>query len=125
MVAANLTFNCTFFNFALLGCELFFLFNVNFVVSYKFYAASKDLMEFALHKRLPSERSKKMKRVILASIWAVSFGYFLFYLIYSGILVVKNRINTFLSLNFGCLVLATTLLLLQTFLFCLSFNNIR
>lgn len=86
LVAVDLKFNCSFANYAMLGCEYLFLFNVNFVISYKFYCFSKDLMEFALHQHLPSERTKKIKEVLYITIWVFTVSYFCFYIIFSGIL---------------------------------------
>lgn len=123
--AVDFTFQCTNTNYILISCEYFFLFNVNFVVSYKFYCATSDLMAFALHKHLPSEKTKKVKRVVYVTIWAFSSGLFLFYLIYSSVLVRENSIDAFLNLNFACFVICSFFILVQTFLFSLSFRNIR
>ena len=48
--ADNVEFNCDFYNYLMIGFEYFFFFNINFVVSWKFYRAASELKEFALHK---------------------------------------------------------------------------
>lgn len=124
-VVKDLAFNCSFGNYALLSCEYFLLMNVNFVVSHKFYCASKDLEEFALHKTLPSENKKRIQRRAYITIWAFSLGYFLFYIIFGGVLILKDRFDSFLSLNFACLVVLTVFLMAHAILFSLSFRQIR
>ena len=117
---------CTFGNYLLVGAEYFFLFNVNFVVSYKFYCASSDLAEFALHKTLPSEKKKKRKRILYASIWALNIIYFIIYVTTSEVMEeMDNSLSRLNTLNFYCFVICTFLILVQTVLFYLSFNRIR
>lgn len=124
-MATDGAFDCNFRNYLMVGAEFFFLFNINFVLSYKLYCGSSDLAEFALHKILPSVKKKKRKRATYVSIWVLCILFFLFYTVHSTILNYQDKYDSLFSLNFYCLNVCTLLIFVQIVLFYLSFNRIR
>ena len=55
--------------------EVCILFLLSLLIGYKTYVFCKEINDFALHGNLPSERSKKWKRVAVVTIWAVALSY--------------------------------------------------